>query len=397
MQLRRSLLLLSVGALVSSCVVGEDPYQDNGTDDDGSLAPEVAGNPALLNIGFNDGHVEEFGYYPDFFNASSIHPGPRLCHAYFQWDVANQAPHSGSVTDVSSRAYVDNWFALAQGTCDDVLVSFKSQTGGSAPSTSSYASAFEKFAATNWAAETGYTGTLSFTPWNEPNNGGDAGDGVGAPIDARLAARYYLAAERSCRAHGCKVAAGDFASNGNMWNDFEWNCANDNVQPSQLCNTKSWENPSGAPASYMDRYKNEIVNRATDFGLPAGFRPEYFAYHGWHDSNEYLDNSQHCSSYGDCSLRRLLRALGGSWKGVVIWNTEDGIGQDGANRIAPGDALQACGAAFELRLQTISNRVHRLYITRLHGGNGQLVLADHTPRPAMLVLANRQTSAGSCN
>ena len=116
-----------------------------------------------------------------------------------------------------------------------------------------------------------------------------------------------------------------------------------------------------------------------------------FAYHGWHDSNEYLFVASHCSSYGDCALRCVLRALGGSWAGVAIWNTEDGIGQS----TAPSDGEQACGAAFMLRLATITSRVHRIYITRLHGGGGELLRA-HTPRPAMTVLAQRQRTAGSC-
>jgi hypothetical protein len=86
--------------------------------------------------------------------------------------------------------------------------------------------------------------------------------------------------------------------------------------------------------------------------------------------------------------------MGGSWSGVRLWNTEDGIGQNGAL----GDREQACGAAFLLRLQMISNRVQRLYITRLHGGTDEL-LVGHMPRPAMNVLANREQTypAGNCN
>ena len=378
-------LLVAVLAIhVPGCLAGEVPT-DDGTDGDDGVEPEIASNAHAIDIGFNDGHVEEFDYYADFFNASAIHPGPRLCHAYFGWNVGLQAPGAGSVTDQGARAYVDNWFAKAQGHCDDALISFQTYSHGNPPSTADYAHAFDEFARTNWAAEAGFTGRLSFTPWNEPNNGADSGNGLGAPIDARLAARYYLAAERSCRQHGCTVAAGDFASNGNMWNDFEWNCANDNVAPSQLCKQKSSANPGGKPSSYLDRYKNEIVDRTSEFGLPASFRPQAFAYHGWHDSNEYLDAASHCATYGDCALRRVLRALGGSWGSVAIWNTEDGIGQT----TEPSDDEQACGAAFMLRLMTVTNRVQRLYITRLHGGGGQL-LVGHTPRPAMEVLAKRE-------
>jgi hypothetical protein len=386
---------LAALALLSSCMVGdpEEVPADDGTDD-GTLAAEAVGDPSRLDVGFNDGHVEQFDYYADFFNASAIHPGPRLCHAYFAWNVGNQAPHAGVVTAQGSRAFVDHWFASAQGHCDDVLVSFQAYAHGAPPSTAAFADAFEKFAGNDWRAETGYTGTISYTPWNEPNNGANDGNGLGAAIDARLAARYYLAAARSCRAHGCKVAAGDFASNGNMWNDFEWNCANDNVAPSELCSTKSSANPGDKPASYLDRYKNEIVARSHEFGMPAGFRPEAFAFHGWHDSNSYLNTASHCSAYGDCALRRILKSLGGSWRAVALWNTEDGIGQTSA----PDDREQACGAAFLVRLQTITSRLHRLYITRLHGGAGQLLVDHQTPRPAMFVLARRETSyaAGNC-
>jgi hypothetical protein len=391
----RTLLVAMLATHVPACMVGDEFSQDDGTDDGGGIQPDVAGDPTHLNIGFNDGHVDEFQYYPDFFNASSIRPGPRLCHAYIGWHVGLQAPHSGSVTDQGAREYIDNWFAQAQGNCDDALIAFQAYTHGNPPSVSDYAAAVDAFAKTNWAAEAGFTGHISIAPWNEPNNGGDAGDGLGAPLDARLAARYYLAVERTCRANGCTAVAGDFATNGNMWDDLEWNCANDNVSPSQLCNQKSNANPSGQPASYLDRYKNEIVNKAQSFGLPSGFRPAVFAYHGWHDSNEYINTASHCSSYGDCALRRVLRALGGSWAGVVIWNTEDGIGQD----VPISDGEQACGAAFMMRLLTISNRVHRVYITRLHGGGGQLLVDHNTRRPAFGILANRQTQVpgGNCN
>lgn len=279
-------------------------------------------------------------------------------------------------------------------------MSFKSFANRTPPTTSEYAKAFERFVATDWAKETGYKGRLSFTPWNEPNNKAQDGNGLGVQLDARLVARYYLAAERACRKHPTQcnvVAAGDFASNGDMWNDFEWNCSNDNVAPSDLCKTNSSVNPSGEPASYLDRYKNEIANRATQFGLPKGFRPEVFAFHGWHDTNNYLNEGAHCATYDTCALRRILRSLSGSWGHVALWNTEDGIGQHDEL----DDDKQANGAAFLLRLQTITTRVHRLYITRLHGGSTELVrenrelvngmpVKERSPRPAMCVLAKRR-------
>lgn len=395
-------LLLAAGCVVDT---DDDWTEDNPSDsvdddgigdtgDDGADVTELpAQTPAALVIGFNTGYATQFAFFPDFFNIS---PGPRRCHAYFSWQVAYQAPHTGAVTDHASRAFVDDWFANAAGKCDEVLVSFKSMTPGSVPSTSTYAAAFQRFLDQDWATETGFTGAIIYAPWNEPNNGDTAGNGLGAPIPPRVAARYYLVAERACRIRGCTVVAGDFASNGNMWDDFRWNCANDNVAPSQLCKTKSSLNHDNRGPSYLDVYKNEIANRATELGLPQGFRPRYFAYHGWHDSNSYLAKLDHCSSYETCTLRRVLRNLGGSWSGVEIWNTEDGIGQFSTN--APDDRLQACGAAFLQRLMNLSARVKRLYITRLHGGPGQLLLADHTPRPALDVLANRRTTyaAGNC-
>jgi hypothetical protein len=370
-------------------MVGDDPEDaaddGNGVEDDQPYAIQ----PANLNIGFNDGGPSQFDYYPDFFS-HDIHQGPRLCRAYFQWNVADQAPHAGDPNDAGSRAFVDAWLHAAQGQCDEALVSFKAHQHQAAPSSAQYVTAFEKFAATNWAAETGFTGAFAFTPWNEPNNKGDDGDGLGVEIEARLAARYFLAAERSCRAHGCKVAAGDFASNGDMWNAFEWNCANDNVAPSELCHQHS--DLSAGAASYLDTYKNEIVNSARDYDLPKGFRPAYFAYHGWHDTNSYLTSASHCTGYGNCAIRRILRSLGGSWASVELWDTEDGIGQ----KSALIDHDQACGAAFLIRLTTITSRIRRLYITRLHGGDLQL-LDGHAARPALTVLAKRERTVSGCD
>jgi hypothetical protein len=397
---------LALLMLTPSCVIGSDDGfeptpdgNDPGTDGDGNadaigITP-LATDPSNLNIGFNGADASEFGYYPDYFQtANAITFGPNLCHTYVQWNVADQAPHAGTVDDHHSRAYLDDWLSKAQGHCGEALISFKTiGVHGAAPGADTYQQAFDKFAATDWAAETGFTGKLSVTPWNEPNNKADAGNGLGVVIEARLAARYYLAAEAACRKHGCTVAAGDFASNGDMWDSFEWNCANDNVNPGELCKSKSAANPGNAAASYLDLYKNEIVNSATSYGLPKGFRPEFFAYHGWHDANEYLDNAQHCDSYDNCALRRILRSLGGSWANVEIWDSEDGAGQTQT----PNDHDQACTAAFMLRLQAITSRVRRMYITRLNGGGGQLITTGHVARPALGIFAQRKQSYdGTC-
>jgi hypothetical protein len=378
-----------LGLLVLSACGG------SGGEDAASVAEDLSGDPASIDIGFNGG-PDQFADFPIFFGAD-VKAGPRLCHTYLAWDVASQAPGVGNGSSAGgSRAWFEYWLQQAEGQCDEALITFKGPGTGKAPSggpSGELAHAFEAFLAQPWAQETGFTGTFSFTAWNEPNNPNPAGNGLGTVIAPELAAQYYLAAERSCRARGCKAAAGDFASNGTWWNDFEWNCADDNVAPDQLCKADSSENPGHHPASYLDRYKNYIAAHAPEYGLPGGFRPEYFAFHGWHDINEYLDSGNHCADYGDCVTRRLLTSLGGSWGSVRIWDTEVGVDQDGP---AISNAEQACGSAFLLRLTALSPRITRLYYTRLHGGTGELVDRT-TPRPALEVLARRRTTyAGGC-
>ncbi len=380
----RSIISASLVAFAQTAC-GADSGNDASVADN---ADALSGNPKAVNIGFNGG-ADQFAYYDDFF-AVSQHAGPRLCHTYVVWNVAEQPAGMGNAqSHGGSRAYLEYWLHEAIGHCDEALVSFQAHAPGKAPTVTEFARAFAAFVTTSWARQTGFTGTFSFTPWNEPNNGASSGDGLGAAIPPDLAAAYYLSAVRACEAHGCKVAAGDFASNGGMWNDFEWNCANDNVDPQSLCRTKSSANPGGKPASYLDRYKNYIANHAHEYGLGNGFRPKYFAFHGWHDINGYLDSGEHCVDYAHCATRRILTSFGGSWGGVELWDTEVGVDQD---RAAISDEEQACGAAFLLRLTTISRRVTRLYYTRIHNGTGEL-LRGHTPRPAMFVLAHRDSAA----
>jgi hypothetical protein len=377
-------LFLSVLLLLAACGTG-DPNADEQADD------LIAGNPQSLNIGFNGG-PDQFPYLDQFFAANTGKATPRLCHTYVAWDLASQ-PANGDPSVAGTRAWLASWLAQAAGHCDEALISFKSQRAGSPPSVATLRSAFEAFLAIPWAADTGFTGSFAFTPWNEPNNGDVAGNGLGAPIPPELAARYFLMMTQVCDAHGCKVAAGDFASNGNMWNDFEWNCANDNVTPRTLCKVASSQNPTRRPASYLDRYKNTIASYAQDYGLGEGFRPRWFAFHGWHDVNMYLSDGDHCGSYDDCATRRLLVSLGGSWGGVELWDSEVGMGQ----KAALSDDDQACGAAFLMRLSTVSRRITRIYDTRLHGGTLEL-FDGQTPRPAFTVLAHRETrySGASC-
>ncbi len=387
----RRLLFASAIAAMTSCVVGDAIDESDGNGDDGEGIEPDAASPLKVNIGFQ-GDATQFEYWPDWNQATVVQPGNKVCHSYFAWDVGNAPPNSGDVSDPASRATLDDWLHQAEGHCDEVLIAFKSMTHRAAIDEATYTTAFEHFVSIDWAKETGYTGAFTFSTWNEPNNPGDAGTGLGVQIEANLAARYYLAAEKLCRVHGCKVVAGDFASNDQMWNDFEWNCANDNVATDELCKTKSSVNTQGLPASYLDKYKNEIAQHANDakYGLGEGFRPAVFAYHGWHDTNEYIYDHQKCTSYANCAVRRLLKSLGSSWGQVKLWDTEDGMGQKGALN----DHDQACGAAFVMRSATISDRIERVLITRLHGGDLQLEV-DHAPRKAFGVLAARQTTYAS--
>jgi hypothetical protein len=382
----------------SSELDGPDASPGPGSGSDG-MPPEgtpdaaVQGDPHPLNIGWNNGYAAQFDYFGDFFD-HAVYAGPKLCHAYVSWDVATKPVGEGTIEDHASPAFIEDWLRNAQGRCDEALISFKAMTPGAVPATATFANAVEAFASTNWKARTGFTGKLAITPWNEPNNAADSGNGLGIIIPPRVAARYYLATERACQMYGCTAIAGDFASNGTMWNDYEMNCANDDVAPANLCAQKSPMNTTNKAASYLDVYKNEIVDRATEFGLPATFRPMYFAYHGWHDSNSYLNTSDHCSTYATCTLRRVLYSLGGTWANVEIHNSEDGVGQTAA----PDDRMQACAAAFQLRLMAISPRVKRLYITRLRGGPGTLILDNGTPRPALKIFQDRLTTyqGGNC-
>ena len=380
-----------IGALaivVAGCGASDATSEETADDADEAL---VAGDARAVDIGFNGG-PDQFEFTDDFF-ASEARRGPRLCHTYVRFDVAEQRPDPGSAdSEPGSRGYLERWLRAAQGHCDEAFISFKAAAPGRAPSEASFTSAFRAFVTTSWAQETGFTGGFAFSVWNEPNNPAGSGNGLGTVIEPELAARYYLAAEKLCRQHGCKVAAGDFASNGGTWNDYEWNCANDNVAPRDLCKQASARNPGHRPASYLDRYKNTIANHADEYGLGARFRPEYFAFHGWHDANEYLDTGSHCSSYSDCVTRRLLTSLGGSWGQVQLWDTEVGVDQDAA---PISDHEQACGAAFLLRVTALSKRITRLYYTRYHGGTGELA-RNHAPRPAMQVLADRETHVNGC-
>ena len=353
--------------------------------DDSTSLDEALGDPKAVEVGFNMGRLDQFDYLGDYYAKDKN--AQRLCHTYTSWKVANEAPAAGNPNAPQpSRAWLTYWLSQAQGRCDEVMVSFQAHDSNptNAPSPADFETAFRNFVTASWP----YKGKFSFTPWNEPNNGASAGDGLGKQAPANVAADYYLTAEEICKNHGCKVAAGDLASNGNMWHDFDQNCSSDIVAPKDLCSAASW----------LDRYKNYIANFADGTKSPLGrthhlkqgFRPEYFAFHGWHDINMYLSEGSHCSSTNDCVTRVLLKSLGGSWSGVQIWDTETGIDQD-ADPISDGE--QACGAAFLLRSSALSARIKRIYITRLHGGSGELFTAPNKARAAANVLALHEAFA----
>lgn len=392
MAFRFSVASLAVFAALSvvACSAASDE-DGTATADDSEEA--LSGNAQKINIGFNAGYAEQFGYFADFNGKTNIHPGPSICHTYVGYDIADENELMGNASSPEGhRAYFEYWLTQAEGHCDEALISFKAKSHHNPPTGNEFETDFSKFLETDWKKETGFTGTLSFTAWNEPNNPADPGNGLGVVIPPETAADYFLAAAFECRAHGgCKVAAGDFASNGNMWDAYEFNCFDDTVPANKLCDKFSDVNPSHHPASYLDRYKNFIVNHANaDYGLGDGYRPAYFAFHGWHDINDYLNDGDHCNTYDTCATRRLLKSLGGSWVNVKIWDSEVGVDQSATDTISDGD--QACGAAFLMRLTALSPRIERMYYTRLHNGGdkGGALLDGHALRKAGVVLAQRE-------
>ena len=347
-------------------------------------------------VGMNEWE-SEFAPYATF-RAGESSAGPRLCHVYTYWDIAHHDPVGGDKTHILSGLI--DW--ITHSSCDEVLVSFQGpqQAGAESPPTAtSFESAFVAFQALTHAGKPlhAWAGKLTFTPWNEPNNAANSGNGLHEAITPELAAAYYLAARRHCSpSSGCTVAAGDFATNGGTAADIEWNCANDNVAGDKPdhCAAPSPENPADKPPSYLDWYKHFIATHATDYGLAVGFRPEVMAYHPWHDVNAYIESNAECTDYHDCVTRRLLRSLQGSWGAVAIWDTEIGVGLQASP--APSKHEQACGAAFLVRLTDLSSRIKRVYYMRFDGGNGPLVESGSV-RPAGHVLATRALDApGGC-
>ena len=382
----RSIALVAIFPILGCTATGCSSNAGDPTGDSADAVTVARKHP--FDVGMNE-WTGEFGPYAAFRKAASA-SGPRLCHVYTYWNIAREDPPNGDQTH--RLAGLVQWMSKAEASCDEVLVTFQGrqdeQWHESPPLATTLEQAFTEFLHLTERGQSleRWRGKLSFTPWNEPNNPAGSGNGLFEEITPERAARYYMAIRKHCSPeHGCKVAAGDFATDGSTADSIEWNCGDDNsphdtttrcAQPSSF--------GSGKPPSYLDRYKNEIAIHAGDFGLPAGFRPEYFAYHPWHDVNGYLESHKPCSRYEDCVTRRLLRSLGGSWSGVEIWDTEIGVGLQ--TNPAPTEKRQACAAAFLVQLTDLSPRITRLYYMTFAGGNGPL-FEGSTLRPAGHVLA----------
>jgi len=356
----------------------------------------VVQNAQNIRIGFN-GPNKQLPYMVPFYAASekyyqsigSTMPGNRMCHGYLSWDIAEQPVGSGEINREGTRAWLEDWLKHAQGQCDEALLTFKYIDGVSKgkgfPTPADFEAAFKMFQSISWGY-TGWKGSFAFTAWNEPNNGAPSGDGMTVQVDPKLAADYYLAVRKYCIPKACLVAAGDFASNGRMGDDFIQNCQHDLATP---CGN----------ATYMDRYKYSIANDAASYGLGTGtaFRPEVFAYHGWDDINDYIKRSPGCDNVNDhhCTTWQVVRSLSTEdWSHSAIWDTEVGAGQNPQTN--PDPITQACAASFLLRLSaTASSRITRIYYTRPYENDGEhwsLFTGPGMPKPAFTVLADRDTS-----
>lgn len=368
-----------------------------------TASPDAA-DGAALQVGFN-GRTEQIAMI-DHFYGDDDRFGPRLCHYYTGWDTAVHT--DGEPDHADGLAANIAWLANAEASgCDEVMVSFKALSSADPadefdpepPTVEEYSAAVAAYLDTDWEAAAGWTGDIVLTAWNEPNLNATAGNGYPPPepgaesvITPRMAAQYYLAASALCLERGCVVAAVDFGSNGGHWVDYMTNCASAEVPRDELCDEPSEHNTTGEGPSYLDTYRNEIVNAATDFGLPEGFRPDVVAYHGWADTNAYLNGTRHCSGYDDCLLDRVLEAFDGSWGDAEIWNTEDGVGQPGFyTHDEMTNSRQVDALRYMLDLVDSTPRYTRLYWTHLIGSPSRLLITDTDgqvvrTRPALRIL-----------
>lgn len=405
-----------------------------------AASPVHPAHPSKLAIGFNGADIsgpdDQVPYVAQFYaaerdaanngntagnngNGNGNQPAT-LCHAYVSWDIGLEPADAGADVPAgalpvsASRAWLEDWLKAYASTCQQALITFKWVNGVSChyytgcaggtdvqalPEPEEVGASLKAFLHESWP---GWNGSFAFTPWNEPNNSGAVASGFtnGRIVPARSDADYYLAMRRYCTpAIGCQIAAGDFNSNGNHYVDFIQRCADDTTT---LC----------ADASYMDVLKYYLANDATSYGLPAGFRPEYFSYHAWSDANDYLHHVQNpgvtttCETLTDpdCVTRLTYDAFSTalypsntSWLGVKFWDTEVGAGQNGNTYdTSPTNDQQAQTMAFIFNLTTsISNRFQRLYYTRAWEPDGQwwsLYCSDGTAKPSLAVLVTRATS-----
>ncbi len=380
-------------------------------------AQTVTQNAQALNIGFNgadfSGSDNQLPYIDQFYTATKAYyamlgkqmPGNRHCHAYVSWDIGLEPAGSGTPTQQGSLVWLQSWLAAYQGHCDQALITFKWVAGVSCvyyvqcalgtveqpPHPAEVGQSIQGFLAASWP---GWTGTFAFTPWNEPNNPAPSGDGFdnGTTVGARTAADYYLAMRFYCTAAvNCQIAAGDLASNGSLWQNSYQNCADDTTT---LC----------ANGSYLDTLKYYLNHDGTAYGLPAGFRPENYAYHGWSDANDYLKGIANCDAVTTKTCVTWLtyyafstatHSGNGSWTGVNFWDTEVGVGQDHQSASSTNDE-QARAAAFLIDLHaTVSSRFFRIYYTRVWEPDGaywSMYCNTGTTRPSFTIWADRQTS-----
>ena len=403
--LATGLLAAVLAAGGSAAAAGDAPEQAG----PGHAGTSEATAAERLQVGFN-GRSEQIAMIDHFYTPDADH-GPRLCQYYTGWDTAVLT--DGEPDHPSGLAANIEWLETAQASgCDEVLISFKALSSADPdeefdpvpPTVAEYQAAFADYVDTDWASLAGYTGDLAFAAWNEPNLNATSGNGYPAPapgadsvIGPRLAAQYYLAATSVCASRECTVAAVNFGSNGGHWVDYQTNCTMAAVPREEHCDQPSEHNTTGLPPSYLDEYRNEIANAAQDFGLPAGFRPEVVAYHGWSDTNAYLTDVRTCTGYDDCLLDRVLYAFRGSWAGAEIWNTEDGVGQPGFfSHEEITDDVQVDAMEYVLDLAESTPRYTRLYYTHLIGSPSRLLLTDGNEpevRPAMGLLQTATAAA----
>jgi hypothetical protein len=377
----------------------------------------VTQNAENLNIGFNgadfSGSDDQLPYIDQFFTDTKAFyatlgrqmPGNRHCHAYVSWDVGLEPQGSGDVNTPGSRAWLEAWLQAYEGHCDQALITFQWVNGvsciyyacalGSAQEPPHPVEVGNSVNAVLTGSWPGWTGTFAFTPWNEPNNPGQSGNGFtnGIQVGARTDADYYLASRYYCTsAANCQIAAGDLASNGNTWQDSYQNCADDTTT---LC----------ANGTYLDTLKYYLNHDATAYGLPSGFRPEFYAYHGWSDANDFLNGNSNCSTVTTKTCITWLtyyafstakHSGNGSWTGVDFWDTEVGVGQN-HSVASPTNDQQAQAAAFLINLHaTVSSRFFRIYYTRVWEPDGaywsMFCSNGATRRQSEAVWADRQIS-----